>query len=174
MQSSESGLINPFFRERVRRVRSSSPRAGTDMEVTAFACLRASGEPRSAHPGTQWTEMLFGKSPRNQPRGEGWTDESAHDVLKSATWGSSQRGRDKWMSCGLFFSVRLVHLLKLIKAKGFYADTGKGPGALKKEATPWINEQLQLLEASGIPLQPVGTLSDEDANWFRAFLKTHA
>jgi hypothetical protein len=42
------------------------------------------GEPRSAHPGTQWSEMLFGRPPRNQARGEGWTADSDYDVFKSS------------------------------------------------------------------------------------------
>lgn len=35
-------------------------------------------------------------------------------------------------------------------------------------------KKLLVLEASGIPLHADGTLSDEDAKWFREYLKTHA
>jgi hypothetical protein len=136
----------------------------------------ACGEPRSAHPGTQWSEYLFGAPSRDQPRGEGWTDESDYHVLKSSTWGSSERGWDRWISRDLYMSVRLLHLFKKIKARGFYfyQATCQKPVAPDKEEAAWIKEKLQMLEASGIPFHPAGTLSDEDANWLREYIKTHA
>jgi hypothetical protein len=36
-----------------------------------------------------------------------------------------------------------------------------------------MKEKLGLLEASGIPFHPAGTLSDDVGKWFRQFLKTH-
>jgi hypothetical protein len=134
----------------------------------------ACGEPRSAHPGTQWSEVLFGRPPREQPLGVGWTEESDHELLKSSTWGSSERGWDEWISRDLYMSVRLLHLLKKIKAKGFYEATCQKPVAPNKEESAWIKEKLQVLEASGIPFHAVGTLSDDDTKWFRAYLETHA
>jgi hypothetical protein len=134
----------------------------------------ACGEPRSAHPGSQWTEMLFGRPPRDQPRGEGWTDESERELLKSSTWGSSQRGWGQWIFRNLYLSVRLLHLLKKIKARGFYEATCQKPVAPDKDESAWIREKLQLLEASGIPFHAAGTLSADDAKWFRQFLKSHA
>lgn len=134
----------------------------------------ACGEPRSAHPGSQWSEILFGEPPGNRARGEGWTDESDYDVLKSSTWGSSVRGWDQWIHCGLYLSVRLVHLLKKIKAKGFYEATRETPAAPNKEESSWIAEQLRLLETTGVPLHATGTLSDDDAKWLRQFIKAHA
>jgi hypothetical protein len=133
----------------------------------------ACGEPRSAHPGTQYSEYLFSTPHRGQPLGAGWTSESDHHVLKSSTWGSSERGWDKWISRSLFMSVRLLNLLKKIKANGFYEATCEKPTPPDKEESAWINEQLQALEASGIPLHAEGTLSDEDARWFRDYLKKH-
>jgi hypothetical protein len=132
------------------------------------------GEPRSAHPGTQWSEILFGGPRRGQPNVEGWTSDSDYEVLKSATWGSSERGWDQWISRDLFLSVRLLHLLKKIKAKGFYEATCEKPETPDKEETAWIAEQLRAFEKNGIPLNPEGSLSDEDAKWFRDYLKTHA
>lgn len=131
-------------------------------------------EPRSAHPGTQWSEMLFGRPPRSQSRGEGWTAHSDYEVLKSATWGSSERGWDQWISRDLYTSVRLLHLFKKIKAKGFYEATCQSPVTSDKDESAWIKEKLQLLVESGVPLNPAGTLSDDDAKWFRKFLKTQA
>lgn len=134
----------------------------------------ACGEPRSAHPGTQWSEMLFGRPPRDQACGEGWTADSDYEVLKSSTWGSSERGWDQWISRNLYLSVRLLHLLKKIKAKGFDEATCQKPVAPDKEEVGWIKEKLQLLEASGIPFYPAGTVSDDDAKWFRQFLQSQA
>jgi hypothetical protein len=133
----------------------------------------ACGEPRSAHPGTQWSEVLFGDSPRDQARGDGWTAESDHELLKSSTWGSSERGWDKWISRDLYISVRLLHLLKKIKVKGFHEATCQKPVAPGKEESAWIKEKLQLLEANGVRLHAAGTLSDDDAKWFRQFVRTH-
>jgi len=130
----------------------------------------ACAEPRSAHPGTQWSESLFG----NQASGAGWTADSNFEVLKSSTWGSSERGWDQWISRDLYLSVRLLHLLKKIKAKGFYEATCQKPVAPDKEESAWIKEKLQLLDANGVPFHAAGTLSDEDAKWFRRFLTAHA
>jgi hypothetical protein len=134
----------------------------------------ACGEPRSAHPGTQWSEMLFGSPPRNQTRAEGWTVASDYEVLKSSTWGSSERGWDQWITRKLYLSVRLLHLFKKIKAKGFYEATCQKPVAPDKKEWAWIKEKLQLLEASAVPLHAAGRLSDDDAKWFRQFIGTHA
>ena len=128
------------------------------------------GEPRSAHPGSQWSEILFGRP----PRGEGWTAESEHDVLKSSTWGSSERGWDQWISRDLYLSVRLLHLLKRIKAKGFHEATCRKPVSPSKDESAWINNKLQVLEAAGIPFHAEGTLSDEDAKWLRSYIKAHS
>jgi hypothetical protein len=123
----------------------------------------ACGEPRSAHPGTQW-----------QPLAKGWTGESEHDVLKSSTWGSSEKGWNQWISRDLFISVRLLHLLKKIKAKGFHEATCGTPTPPDKDESAWIKEKLRVVEASGIPLHADGTLSDEDARWFRDYIKGHS
>jgi hypothetical protein len=132
------------------------------------------GEPRSAHPGTQWSERLFGTPRRDLQRGEGWTGQSDYDILKSSTWASSEKGWDQWISRALYLSVRLLHLFKTIKAKGFYEATCQKPIAPDKEESAWIKEKLQFLEASGIPLHADGTLSDDDAEWFREYIETHA
>jgi hypothetical protein len=129
------------------------------------------GEPRAAHPGTQWSEMFFGAPQREQPLGEGWTDESDFDVVKSATWGSSERGWDLWMCRDFYLSVRLLHLLKKIKAKGFYGTIPASPSKLE---AAWIKEKIAFLEANGVPLHAAGTLSEDDARWFRQFLDKHA
>jgi hypothetical protein len=134
----------------------------------------ACGEPRSAHPGTQWSEILFGAPPRDQPKVEGWTSDSEFEVLKSATWGSSEKGWDQWMSRDLFMSIRLLHLLKKIKAKGFYEATCGKPATPDKDEAAWIAEQLRAIEKSGIPLHPERSLSDNDAKWFREYLRTNA
>jgi hypothetical protein len=133
----------------------------------------ACGEPRSAHPGTQWSECLFGAPTRNQSQGERWTQHSDYEILKSATWGSSERGWRLWISRDLFMSLRLLHLLKKIKAKGFYEATCQKPASPDTEESAWIKEKLQVLEARGIAFRAEGTLSAEDAIWFREYLKHH-
>lgn len=117
------------------------------------------GEPRSAHPGSQWSESLFGR-----------TDDSAHDVLKSSTWGSSERGWDQWIARNFFLSVRLLHLFKKIKAKGFHFATCQPD----KVESAWIKEKLQLLEVAGIPFHADGMLSDDDAKWLRGYIQIHS
>ncbi len=118
-------------------------------------------EPRFAHPGTHWCEF------------EDWTGNSDCEVLKSATWGSSERGWDLWICRELFLSIRMLHLFKKIKAKGFYEATCQKPVAPNKEESAWIKEKILLLEASGIPSHAAGTVSNQDAKWFQDYLKPH-
>jgi len=118
--------------------------------------------------------MLFGGPPRSQPLAEGWTSESNYEVLKSATWSSSENGWDQWITRGLFLSVRLLHVFKKIKANGFFEATCQKPIKPNKDESTWITEKLQFIKSGGIPLHPEGTVSDEDSKWFRAYLKTHA
>jgi hypothetical protein len=123
---------------------------------------KACGEPRSAHPGTQWSEHLF-------IYGD-WD----YDVLKSATWASSERGWDQWVSRDLFLSVRLFQLLRKIQAKGFYELGGEEPTPPDKEESEWIKEKLHVMQANGISCHAEGTLSSEDAKWLRNYIKSHA
>jgi SMI1 / KNR4 family (SUKH-1) len=146
----------------------------TAMVNPSIPRCEACGEPRSAHPGTQWSEYLFGSPRRNQPLGEGWTSDSDYEVLKSATWASSERGWDKWIARGLFMSVRLLQLLKQIKAKGFYEATCQKPTTPDNDESNWIMEQLQILEAACIPFHADGTVSEEDKKWFRDYIKANA
>jgi hypothetical protein len=132
------------------------------------------GEPRFAHPGTQWDECLFGSPMFRQTLSAAWSRDSEFDILKSATWGSSERGWNRWMSRSLFMSVRLMYLLAKAKAKGVNECTTEKPLAPNKDESAWIREKLQLLEANGIPLHAEGTLSAEDAKWFREYIATHA
>jgi hypothetical protein len=130
-------------------VKPSIPRCG--------AC----GEPRSAHPGTQFDQWL-------------WDHQSEYDVLKSSTWGSSESGWDQWISRDLFMSARLFHLLGKVKAKGLdEARRGKPAQQPDKEDSAWIKEKLQILETDGIPFHADGTLSDSDATWLRNYIKSH-
>jgi hypothetical protein len=140
----------------------------------SIPCCGSCGEPRSAHPGTQWGESLLNPPGGSRRAGKEWSCELDHDLTKSATWGSSEDGWNKWVGRDLFLSVRLLHLLKKIKAKGFYEATCQKPNAPDKDESKWIKEKLQVLEASGIPFHADGTLSDEDARWFRAYIKTHS
>jgi SMI1 / KNR4 family (SUKH-1) len=126
------------------------------------------GEPRSAHPGSQWTESLL----RAYPGKDGWSCELDHDIRKSATWGSSESGWDQWISRDLYMSVRLLNLLKKIKAKGFHEATCQKTTTPDKEESAWITQKLQVVEQAGIPFHAEGTLSKEDAKWLRAFIET--
>lgn len=128
------------------------------------------GEPRSAHPGSQWSESLL----REHPREDGWSCDLDHDLLKSATWGSSERGWDQWLSRDLYMSVRLLHLLKKIKAKGFHEATTQKTTTPNKEESAWVKDQLRVLEEAGIPFHADGTLSEEDAKWLRDYIKAHS
>jgi hypothetical protein len=127
-------------------------------------------QPRSAHPGTQWAESLL----RAYPRKDGWSCELDHDIVKSGTWGSSERGWDQWIFRHLYVSVRLLNLFKMIKAKGFHETTCQKTTSPDKDESAWIKEKLQILEAARLPFHPDGTLSDGDAKWFREYLKSHA
>lgn len=131
-------------------------------------------EPQSAHPGSQYSEYLFGTPVPGFPKTANWSNESRHEIFKSANWGSSEYGWGKWMSRDLFLSVRLLHLLKKVKAKGFYEATCGKPLTPDKNEESWITDQLQLLKKEGIPFHAEGTLPEEDTKWFRKYIKTHA
>jgi hypothetical protein len=121
----------------------------------------ACGEPRSAHPGSLWSERHM-------------HHESEFDVLKSSTWGSSERGWNLWISRDLFMSVRMLHLLKKVKATGLVEATCGKPASPNDEESAWIRQQIEKLKQLGITANAAGTLSDEDARWFRAYLKSNA
>jgi len=97
-----------------------------------------------------------------------------YDIVKSATWGSSECGWDVWISRKLYMSVRLLTLLKKIKARGFYEATCKKTTSPDRDECAWIKEKLRILEQAGIPLHAEGTLSNEDAKWLRDYIKTHS
>lgn len=142
----------------------------TSMVSRAIPRCEACGEPRSAHPGTQWTGTLL----RTYPRNDGWSCELDQEIVKSATWGSSERGWDKRIFRQLFMSVRLHNLLKKIKAKGLDEQTCQKTTTPDKDESAWIKEKLQILEAAGIAFHADGTLSDEDAKWLREYIKTQS
>jgi hypothetical protein len=95
-------------------------------------------------------------------------------LLKSSTWGSSERGWDQWISRDLFMSVRLFNLMKKIKARGLDEATCGKLTLPDKDESVWINEKLQLIKDNRIPLNAEGTLPDEDAKWLREFIKGHS
>ena len=119
------------------------------------------GEPRSAHPGTQFSEWL-------------WNHDSDHEALKSSTWGSSEMGWDKWISRDVFMSVRLFSLLRHIKAKGLDESTCDKITSPNEDEATWIRTQLSLLADRGIQLHAPGTVADSDAKWFQEYLKDRA
>jgi len=111
---------------------------------------------------------------QSYPRKDGWSCELEHEIVKSATWGSSEKGWDQWISRDLYMSVRLLNLLKKIKAKGFHEATCQKTTSPDKDESAWIKEKLQVLEGAGIPLHADGMLSDDDAKWLRDFIKAHS
>lgn len=132
------------------------------------------GEPRYAHPGSHWVERTLpwtasGTSPR-----AGMYTSAEFDIVQSSTWGSAENGWERLIHRDRYMSVRLFNLLKKLKVKGFHPVGGDEPVRPNKEEVAWIKEKLELVEANGIPLYPAGTLSDEDAAWYRRFLKDHA
>lgn len=126
------------------------------------------GEPQSAHPGSQYSEWLFNP----QARGPKWTGESEYHLLKSSTWGSSEKSWKEWISRDLFMSLRLFHLLRKIKAKGL-DECGKTTMPDRSEAA-WVQSRMQQINEDGIALNPIGSLSAEDAKWFRDYVKRHS
>lgn len=135
----------------------------------SIPCCNVCGEPRSAHLRTQYSEILFGQNDR-----DGWIGESEFDIFKSRTWGSSERGWDKWIDRELFISVRLLHLFKKVKAKGFYQASCGETYSPNKAESDWIAEKLQAIVVAGITLHAEGTLSDELAKWFRKYVRSHS
>ena len=142
-------LVVPSHQVKTATVAASIPRCA--------AC----GEPRSAHPGSQYDQWV-------------WNRESSHHLLKSATWGSSEEGWDRWVSRELFMSIRLFHLLKKIKAKGLDEATCGHRTRPDAEEAAWIREKLDLLTSSGIPCQVDGTLPDDDLKWLRDYIKSRS
>src|SRR5262249_54732635 len=118
-------------------------------------------QPRSAFLGSQVSQWL-------------WDEESKYHLLKSSTWASSEKGWDQWISRDLFMSVRLVHLMKKIKAKGLDVVTYVKPKLPDKDDSAWIEDKLQLLQAKRVPLHAEGTLPEEDAKWLRGYIKGHS
>jgi len=64
--------------------------------------------------------------------------------------------------------------IKKVKARGFYGAIGGKLAHPDGEESAWAEEQLRLLRVSGVPLQAEGTLPDDDAKWFRGYVKGHA
>lgn len=119
------------------------------------------GEPRSAHPGTQFKQWL-------------WNRESEKHIVQGSTWGSSELGWDQWIDRDLYMSVRLFLLLKKIKAAGLNEATCQKLTSANKEEAAWIKEKLRFLEEQHIPLLPPGAVSDADIRWLRDFIKQRA
>ena len=186
MASAENG--NFLVRERVRRVlellapgqcqffpthyRGTSEETPWHLAVPAHQVVtarvdhaiprcRVCGQPRSAHPGSQYREWL-------------WDYQSEYDTLKSATWGSSEAGWDKWLTRDLFLSVRLFRLLREIKARGLNEVTCGGQTFPDAADAAWVREGVEVLRSDGIALHAAGILSDEDAKWFRGYVRSHA
>lgn len=90
-----------------------------------------------------------------------WACELDHDIVKSATWGSSEYGWNKWIARDRYMSVRLLHLFKEITAKGLHESTCQKPILPNEEESSWIEAKLQELEAAGIPTRPEGKQSEE-------------
>src|SRR5262249_52333039 len=62
----------------------------------------ACGEPRSAHPGTQWSESLLKAPGGGRQAGSGSACELDYDLTQSATWGSSERGWNRWINRNIY------------------------------------------------------------------------
>jgi hypothetical protein len=186
MACAENG--NFFVRDRVRRVLEMLAPSQCDFFATCYkgsseqtpwflavpthqvltATVKSSiprcdlcGQPRSAHPGSQYSEWI-------------WNHQSEYDLLKSSTWGSSEKGWDQWISRHRFMSIRLFQLLKKIKARGLDESTCAKPVSPDREEADWIREKLVFLNQHRIPLHATGTVSHKDAKWFREFVKRRA
>lgn len=120
------------------------------------------GEPKSAHPGSQYSEWLWSNN------------DSTHDILKSSTWASSEFGWDRWVDRSLYMSVRLFSLLKKMNAKGLDECTCGKATSPDKDETNWIKTQLNHMPEHGLPLHAPGTVAADDAKWFRQYLKDFA
>jgi len=116
----------------------------------------ACGEPASAHPGSQYDTRQVS---------------SDSDIAKAKNWASSESGWAKWMDRSLILSVRFLHLLKKLNAKGLYEATCGEVTKPDTDDLQWIDNMINRLSEHGIRLTAPGTLSKEDSRWFRAFLK---
>jgi hypothetical protein len=129
----------------------------------------ACGEPRSAH-GTQLVKPDFTPTAADLLR----TNESEFEILKSSSWLSSEKSWSDWIMRGLFFSIRLIELLKKIEAKGlvsgYHCYAALSP---EKSEKAWARQQAAFLEEQGIPMRAPGTVSAQDTKWFNGYLKTH-
>jgi len=124
---------------------------------------RECGEPRSAHPGSQWDTWNL-------------RIEAPHDMFKSATWASSESGWDRWIDRELFMSARLFGLLERLDVKGLDEAFGTAADrkAQQKEHKGWIDEQVAILERAGVAILPQGRLSREVASRFKQYIKRAA
>ena len=110
----------------------------------------ACSEPRSAHPGSQWTERVF-KPAVNMPVDlEYIHSDSEFEIVKSSTWGSCTSGWEKWISRDAFMSVRMLYLLNKIKAKGINQITCQKLVSPNRDESAWIKEKLAVLQSNGI------------------------
>ena len=62
--------------------------------------------------------------------------------FKSSNWASSENGWNRWIDRDLEMSVRLLHLLKLIGAKGFNEVTCNTPTLPDASDELWIQNQV--------------------------------
>ena len=88
-------------------------------------------EPLYAHPGSQykyWIKDLV----------------SNYDIVKSTNWHSvsDKDWKESWIGRDVYFSLRLVSLLKKISAKGIYKQIGSKFNSLTKEEKTWVEESL--------------------------------
>ncbi len=74
---------------------------------------------------------------------------SEYDIVKSKSWFSCSEKdwKETWISRDLFLSVRLINLLKKVKAVGIYQDADSNFKKLLKEEKDWIEEALQKIAA---------------------------
>ena len=114
------------------------------------------GEPRSGHPGTQYVNRQV---------------VSDSDIAKARNWASCDSGWEAWLNRDVILSVRFLHLLKKVGAKGLFQATCGEVTKPDSNDLQWIDDMVIRLTEHGIRFNAPGTLSKEDSRWFRAFLK---
>lgn len=123
---------------------------------STIARCASCGEPRSAHPGTQYSNRDIS---------------SEYDVAKAKNWVSSELGWNRWLDRDVILSVRLYRLLKRIGGKGLYEATCQSETSPDPKDLEWIDQALDRLAQYGVSIDPPGVLSKDDARWFRNYLK---
>jgi len=110
---------------------------------------KSCSEPLSAHPGYQY---------------EFWIEdiESTFDIIKSKNWHSIDENdwKQSWIDRDILLSVRLISLLKRIKANGIYQFSNSKYKKLTEEEKKWVENSLIKIDKLSHPTKVEITKED--------------